>query len=181
MTRSELGRAAGVSERTICRLETGDAASPRLATLQLLATALGAKVPDFARPEGHASPAGAAPSTEPPAAASTPAAATPRANPLLRPSRMAELAAREAKAPPRPVLETPLGRAHPLGVRWTSSAYTSFRGLAGKLFYVEGVVEKHRGVPQEEADAIGGKNGIASRFAVATPIDDATSFSVTGS
>lgn len=55
LTQSELGRRTGVLQNYVSRIETGDAASPRLTTLELLASALGLEIralPPVSAPEG---------------------------------------------------------------------------------------------------------------------------------
>lgn len=152
LSRVDLARVSGVGERTLCRIESSEPREVRIGTLTVLAQALSVALTDLASHRDDQ-----APPTEP---------APPRENPLLRPSRLAALAAKERAAGGVRAVETSRGPVERLGPIRLNQLYSSYASYDGATWLVEGVVASDRGVPVAEAALLGVAPGVSTRLRV---------------
>lgn len=157
---ANLAARAGVSERTVTRLEASDAPS-RPDTVECVAKALGVPVaaiiggPASSRRARRAPPAAPAPSAVPPVVATF--TLPPR-------TTLDSLALLESKAG---LSEKPLVDGVPrLLAKSLQDVNTANRGHRGRQFWIRGLVDRQRGLTADEANLLSSRRGDGARFLV---------------
>lgn len=161
LTQEALAARSGFGLRTIRDIEAGRA-NPNPSTLKTLLDALGATV-DEVRPDG-------APE-KPAAKKAPPAPLVPIFDPP--PSRLEHLVHTTHGKPEPAPRATPDGLVQCLTPRAFQQVFSGFRIHEGARFWLEGVVERHRGLSVAEAKALSVKRGLGARFLFAQTIEGA--------
>lgn len=156
LSQDELAAKAGISDRTVRRLESGEQTTARMVSIESIAGVLGEPAQAFL--QGAAQKASRrAPATP------APAVLVARA-PRSRMETLVELAADQPR--PEPV-RVGKERVPALTVKEYQDLFTAHAVHVGARFWVEGQVARQRGTPEpEESAALASRYGATARFGV---------------